>query len=222
MSVPPPTREINVLGDFDRLDQEVIEAAKTFPAATLHEAAGGIGALPEAIRPIFPCFHVCGSAITVHSPAGDNLWLHKALYVASPGDVLVVSVSGAYAHGYWGEIMSTAAKIRGLGGLVIDGCVRDLPLLERIGFPVFARGLCIRGTKKDREARGWINAPTLFGDVTVFPGDLVVGDSDGVVCIPRVKALKAISASRAREESESEALQRLAAGETTLNIFGWA
>jgi 4-hydroxy-4-methyl-2-oxoglutarate aldolase len=173
------------------------------------------------IKPIAKSFRLSGPALTVHSPGGDNLWLHRALYVAKPGDVLVVSVSGAYNHGYWGEIMSTAAKHRGLAGLMINGCVRDGVLLEKIGFPVFARGLCIRGTGKDFDARGWINAPTRFGDVTVMPGDLIVGDGDGVVCIPRERAAEVVTASRAREQSEALVLERLNAGETTLSIFGW-
>jgi 4-hydroxy-4-methyl-2-oxoglutarate aldolase len=147
--------------------------------------------------------------------------LHRALYAAQPGDVLVVSVGGAYNHGYWGEIMSTAAKHRGLAGLVIDGCVRDAVLLETIGFPVFARGLCIRGTGKDFGARGWINAPTLFDDVTVSPGDLIVGDGDGVVSIPRARAAEVVMSSREREQTEARVLERLNAGETTLSIFGW-
>jgi 4-hydroxy-4-methyl-2-oxoglutarate aldolase len=207
--------------NIQRVGRDAIEAAATLPTATLHEAAGKIGALPHAIKPVGTSFRVSGPALTVHSPGGDNLWLHRALYAAEAGDVLVVSVNGAYNHGYWGEIMSTAAKHRGLAGLVIDGCVRDGVLLEQIGFPVFARGLCIRGTGKDFDARGWINAPTLFDDVTVIPGDLIVGDADGVVCIPCLRADEIVRASRAREDAEALAIERLEAGETTLSIFGW-
>jgi 4-hydroxy-4-methyl-2-oxoglutarate aldolase len=207
--------------NIERVGRDVIEAAAAFPTATLHETAGKIGALPHAIKPVEKSFRVSGPALTVHSPGGDNLWLHRALYAAEPGDVLVVSVSGAYNHGYWGEIMSTAAKHRGLAGLVIDGCVRDGMLLETIGFPVFARGLCIRGTGKDFDACGWINAPTLFDDVTVMPGDLIVGDADGVMCIPRIHADEVVRTSRAREEAEALAIERLNAGETTLSIFAW-
>ena len=132
--------------DIDRVSADVVAAARTLPAATLHEAGGKIGALPSLIKPVAAAFRCCGPALTVHSPGGDNLWLHRALDIAQPGEVLVVDVSGAYDHGYWGEIMTTMAKARGLAGLVIDGCVRDGVLLEQIGFPVFARGLCIRGT----------------------------------------------------------------------------
>ncbi|WP_028228543.1 4-carboxy-4-hydroxy-2-oxoadipate aldolase/oxaloacetate decarboxylase [Paraburkholderia ferrariae] len=207
--------------DIQRPDIELIQAASRLPSATLHEAAGKIGALPAAIQPVAPDFKICGPAVTVHSPGGDNLWLHRAIYAAQPGDVLVVSVSDAYEHGYWGEIMSTAAKVRGLAGLVINGCVRDQRLLSEIGFPVFSRGLCIRGTGKDFGARGWINAPTRFDDVTVNAGDLIVADEDGVVCIPREQAAQAIIAAEAREAAEAEQLKRLGVGESTLSIFGW-
>src|SRR5690606_19828681 len=135
--------------------------------------------------PVAPAFTLCGPAVTVHSPGGDNLWLHRAIYLAQPGDVLVVHVSETPDFGYWGEIMSEAAKVRQLGGLVIDGGIRDVRALERVGFPVFAQGVCIRGTGKDYGARGWINHPIQLGSLVVQAGDLVVGDADGVVVLPR-------------------------------------
>jgi 4-hydroxy-4-methyl-2-oxoglutarate aldolase len=132
-----------------------------------------------------------------------------------------VHVSGAYEHGYWGEIMTTMAKARGLAGLVIDGCVRDGVLLEQIGFPVFARGLCIRGTGKDYGAMGWLNAPVLIGDVTVSAGDLVVGDADGVVVVPRLRAAEVVAKSQQRERDEAAILKRLQAGESTMQVYGF-
>lgn len=206
---------------IERIEPALLKAAAALPSATLHEAAGKIGALPAAIKPVARNFTVCGPAVTVHAPGGDNLWLHRAIYAAQPGDVLVVHVNEQYEHGYWGEIMSAAAQTQQLGGLVIDGCVRDGALLEDIGFPVFARGLCIRGTSKDFSARGWINAPTRFGDVVVNPGDLIAGDIDGVVCIPRQCAGEVIQASIGREAAEASQLSRIRAGESTLDIFGW-
>jgi len=207
--------------NFERVTPNLVDAAARFPSSTLHEAAGKIGALDSAIKPVDPSFRACGPAITVHSPPGDNLWVHRAIYAARPGDVLVVYVSGKYEYGYWGEIMSTAAKVRGLAGMVIDGCVRDGELLKTIGFPIFARGLCIRGTGKDFGARGWINAPTLFGDVTVSAGDLVLADTDGVVAVPRLQAAAAVEAAAKREAHEQQILKRLQAGEATLDIYGW-
>jgi len=207
--------------DFERVSPDTVAAARALPAATLHEAGGKIGALPSAIKPVAPSFRCCGPALTVHSPGGDNLWLHRALDIARPGDVLVVHVSGAYEHGYWGEIMTTMAKVRRLAGLVIDGCVRDGTLLEQIGFPVFARGLCIRGTGKDYGAIGWIDEPVLIGDVTVSAGDLVVGDGDGVVAVPRLQAAGVVEKSLRRERDEAAILERLQAGESTMQVYGF-
>ncbi|MGE0116234.1 MAG: 4-carboxy-4-hydroxy-2-oxoadipate aldolase/oxaloacetate decarboxylase [Steroidobacteraceae bacterium] len=204
-----------------RPERALIDAAGKFGTATLHEAAGKIGALPWQIKPVAPSFRLCGPAVPVHSPGGDNLWLHRAIYAAEPGDVLVVHVSGKYDHGYWGEIMSTAARARKLGGLVIDGCVRDGGLLEKLGFPVFARGLCIRGTGKDFGARGWINHPVLFGDVVVNAGDVIVGDDDGVVAIPQTQLVQVIAASQKREDHEAETMRQLEAGKSTLDLYGW-
>lgn len=207
--------------DFERVAPDVAAAARELPTATLHEAGGKIGALPSAIKPVGRAMRACGPALTVHSPPGDNLWLHRALAVARPGDVLVVHASGAFEHGYWGEIMSTMAQARGLAGLVIDGCVRDGALLEQIGFPVFSRGLCIRGTGKDYGAIGWIGAPLLIGDVAVHAGDLVAADGDGVCVLPRGRAAEVVERSRRREAEEAAILQRLRAGESTLQVYGF-
>jgi 4-hydroxy-4-methyl-2-oxoglutarate aldolase len=198
-----------------------VERAARLGTATLHEASGRIGALPSLIKPAAPSFRLAGPAFTVHSPANDNLWIHRAMAVANPGDVLVVYAGGHYEAGYWGEIMSTAAAASRLGGLVIDACVRDGGLLEGIGFPVFSRGLCIRGTGKDFGATGWLNQPVMMGDVLVSPGDLIVGDADGVVSIPRQETGGVLDASEAREATEQKILTRLHAGETTLNVYGF-
>lgn len=221
MSVDRLDPETSIRRNTERVPREVIEQARTYDAATLHEAAGKIGVLPPQIKPVASHFRVCGPAATVHSPGGDNLWLHRAIYAAEPGDVLVVHVSDKYDHGYWGEIMSTAAQVRGLGGLVIDGCVRDVSLLREMKFPVFARGLCIRGTGKDFGARGWVNYPVLMGGVTVQPGDLIVGDEDGVVAIPRDRAQQVLAAASRRSDQERDIVRRLQSGETTLKIYGW-
>jgi 4-hydroxy-4-methyl-2-oxoglutarate aldolase len=207
--------------DFERPDPALVKRAAAFGTATLHEAGGKIGALASAIKPMHPSFSIAGPAFTVHSPPGDNLWLHRAIAIAKPGDVLVVFTEGVYEHGYWGEIMSTAGNAAKLGGLVIDGCVRDGALLGKVGFPVFARGLCIRGTGKDFAARGWINHPLLLGDVTVEAGDLIVGDTDGVVAIPRAKIETVVQKSREREDKEAETMRQLTAGQKSIDLDGW-
>ena len=207
--------------EIDRVDPGLIARARALPSATLHEAGGRVGALPPAIKPVHPAMKLCGSAVTVHSPGGDNLWIHRALYVAKPGDVLVVYANDVHDYGYWGEIMSTAAQVRSLGGLVIAGGVRDIDLLESIGFPVFATGLCIRGTGKDHLARGWVNHPVLLGDITVHAGDLVLGDRDGVVVIGREHAAEVVQAAEQREAKETDVLKRIAAGERTLELYNF-
>jgi len=203
------------------IPSELLERARKLPTASLHEAGGKIGNLPSAIKPVAPAFRVCGPALTVHGPGGDNVWIHRAIYAANPGDVLVVCTNETFEHGYWGEIMSAAALQRGLGGLVIDGCVRDGELLREFGFPVFARGLCIRGTGKDVDAVAWINQPVLIGDITVCAGDLVVGDNDGVVVIPHARIAEVIERAEQRERDEEHIVQRIRAGESTLAIYGW-
>lgn len=207
--------------DVPRLPAALIAQARTLPTPTLHEAGKKIGALPSAIKPVSPTFKTCGQALTVHSPGGDNLWLHRALAIAQPGDVMVVFANGAYEHGYWGEIMGTMAQQRRLAGLVIDACVRDGALIAQMGFPVFSRGLCIRGTGKDFGATGWINHPVMIGDITVHAGDLVVGDGDGVVVIPQAQAAEVVAAGVRREHEEAQICQRLLAGETTMAVYGW-
>lgn len=193
-----------------------------FDSATLHEAAGKIGALPSAIKPIAPGMRLQGPAFTVSSPPGNNLWLHRAIAEASPGDVLVVEVGSHYEAGYWGEIMTVAAQARGVVGVVIDGCVRDGEQIAALRFPLCSRGLCIRGTEKDAEPPGTLNEPIEIGDVTITPGDLVVGDGDGVVVIPSDRVEDVFAKSRERLDEEAAVMERLRQGETTLDIYGWS
>ena len=209
-----------VRAKIDRVPVNLVKSACGLGAATLHEAGGRIGALPHTIKPLIDAFTVCGPAVTVSGPSGDNLWLHRAIYVAQPGDVLVAYVSGGYGYGYWGDIMTTAARQRGLGGLVIDACVRDGAVLRKAGFPIFSRGLALRGTGKDFGATGCINHCVLIGEITVTPGDLVVGDLDGVVVLPRERVGAILEAAQAREAKEADVLQQLASGARTLDIYG--
>ncbi len=200
-------------------DPAIIQRAAQFSAATLSEALGKGGTLPSSIKPISAGMKVCGAAITVSSPRADNLTLHQAIYLARPGDVMVVEVSGFDEAGYWGDIMTHAALERRLAGLVIDGCVRDADDVERAGFSVFARGLCVRSTSK--HGGGFINRPIKIGEVTIAPGDIVVGDRDGVVVIPQLEVDRVIAAAEQREQCEQQIRKELAAGKTTLEIYGW-
>ena len=201
---------------------EQLAAAKKLGAATLHEAAGRIGALPSAIKPVSPDMRIAGPAFTVHIPPGDNLWIHHALYAAAPGDVLVVSTSGGIEWGYWGDILNSAAIAQGLGGLIIDGGVRDSAALIDMPFPVFSNGICIRGTIKGYEARSWLRRPIQIGDVVIAQGDLVVGDRDGVVAIPADMVADTLAAGNAREADETAKIAKIQAGERTVDLYGFA
>jgi len=205
------------------MDREMLQEAARLGAATIYEASGQKGALPSAIKPISPAMRAAGPAFTVATPPGNNLWIHRALAAAAWGDVLVVVVatSGHYEAGYWGDIMTVAALERGIAGLVIDGGVRDSQAIARLQFPVFARGLSIRGTGKDATAPGSLQQPITLGDATVEPGDLIVGDADGVVVISRAKVTEVLEKARERERHEAEVMERLRKGETTLDIYGW-
>jgi 4-hydroxy-4-methyl-2-oxoglutarate aldolase len=192
----------------------------TLPSATLHEAAGRTGALPSRIRPAYPGARLAGPAYPVVCAAGDNLWLHRAVYEASPGDVLVVVPTRDDDYGYWGEILSAAAISRGLGGLVIDGGVRDTELLAEAGFPVFSSSICIRGTVKDPTAPGGTPPAVTIGEVVISRADIVVGDADGLVRIGREDVDSVVLAAIEREAKEARILESIRAGKSTLDLFG--
>lgn len=199
---------------------QIAEAAR-LGAATLHEAAGRIGALPSAIKPVAPDMAVAGPAFTVHIPAGDNLWIHRALYQAAPGDVLVVSTSGGHEWGYWGDILNEAAMAQRLGGLVIDGGVRDIAGLSTMAFPVFSNGICLNGTIKGYDATAWTRQPIRIGEVVVAQGDLIVGDRDGVVVLPASRVADALVAGDRRERDEADKIARIRSGARTLDLYGF-
>jgi len=199
------------MNDIQRLSQ--------FSTATIHEALGKWGNLPSAIKPIHPRMKICGPAYTVKTMPRDNVLLHRAYAYAQPGDVLVVNCSGFYEAGYWGDLMSLGAHTKGIAGLVIDGCIRDADDIEAMGFPVFSRGLCIRGTSNVGE--GSLQEPILMGDFMVHPGDYIVGDRDGVVVVPKERLEEAIEKATAREAKEENVRTQLRLGKTSLEIYGW-
>jgi 4-hydroxy-4-methyl-2-oxoglutarate aldolase len=201
------------------IDTALLAMAAKLSAATLHEAAHKAGALPAAIKPVDTAMRLCGRAFPVKCPPGDNLWIHRALAQAGPGDVLVVSVGEGVEFGYWGEIMGAAAKSRGISGLVISGGVRDVEALRRLGLPTFSACVSIRGTVKDRAGDGAIGEPVRIGDIAISRGDLVVGDADGVVVLTPDVACAAVVASFARDEQEAAIIERVRAGALTLDVY---
>lgn len=204
---------------FPRPDAALLDAYRTQAAATLHEAMGKRGAMSFPIKPLYAGMKVCGPALTVRCAPGDNLMVHAAMSLIEPGDVLVVDFHGNTEAGPWGDVLTAAAQARGVAGLVIDGCVRDAALIRQMGFPVFARGTNMKGTTKMVPA-GDVNVPIVCGSVPVQPGDIVVGDDDGVVVVPQAEAAEVLEKARARDRLEDEMVARIRAGETTVQVLG--
>lgn len=202
---------------FERSDPALIAAIAAFSPATLHEAMGQKGAMAFAIKPLYPGMLVCGPAFTVSCGPSDNLMIHAALTRARPGDVLVVDFKGMTGVGPWGDILTTAALSRGIAGLVIDGCVRDARSIQEMAFPVFARGTNLKGTTK--MLPGDLDVPIVCGSVLVNPGDIVVGDDDGVVVVPKAEAAAVLDRARERERREEDIRRQIRAGRTTVELF---
>lgn len=201
----------------ERVSPESVDDARNLAAATLYEAAGQRGALEPAIRQMAPGLSVCGPAFTIRCQPGDNLTLHAAVAHASSGDILVADVGDFADAGHWGEILTVAAISRNLSGLVINGGVRDITALPRLGFPVFARAVSMKATTK--RIRGLLNHPVVCGGVAIEPGDLIVGDEDGVVAIARSEVDAVIARAREREDREALMMERLRQGDLTLDLL---
>ena len=197
---------------------EYFNNVEDFSSASLHEAADRIGALPSNIKPVAPSMRVFGPAFPVKCSPGNNIALHHAIYAAETGDVLVVDVGDGTEFGYWGEIMTVAAQSRDLAGIVIAGGVRDVTVLRESDFPVFSGAVCIRGTEKDM-TNSSVGKDILIGDVRVRRGDVVFGDADGVVVLPRGGAEEIIESSKARDAAEIQYKEQLRQGATTLGIY---
>ena len=206
----------HVVTNVCRPELGVVEAFAELGAATVYEAAGRVGSVDPRIKPLARGVRLLGPALTVRCHPRDNLMLHKALQVARPGDVLVATTEGYPDAGYWGGLMTVSAMTRRLGGLAIDGCVRDSQQIIDLGFPVFCRGTCIRGTTKG--VLGCVNHEVLFGDVMVAPGDLVLGDDDGIVIVARKDIEKVLAASRDRRENERLKEERLERGVSSVEL----
>ena len=189
-----------------------------FDPATLFEAAGRQGMIDPAIRPAWRGAKICGVAATVECPPGDNLMLHLAVAEADEEVVLVANVSSFLLAGAWGEVLTVAAQARGIVGLVIDGAVRDIDAIERLGFPIFSRGLAIGACSKERP--GKLNQPVQIGGVTVRPGDIIVGHSDGLVVVDRTRADEVYENAAKRQHKEAEMIEQLRRGRTTVELLG--
>ncbi|MBZ5586268.1 MAG: RraA family protein [Acidobacteriia bacterium] len=189
-----------------------------FDPATLYEASGRRGAVDPAIRPAWPGARICGVACTVECPPGDNLMMHYAVAAARPGMVIVAAMECYLLAGAWGEILTAAAQAKGVAGVAVDGAVRDTVSIAARGFPLFSRGIAIGACTKER--RGKLDVPIQFGGVTVRPGDIIVGDADGLVVVDQDRAGEVLRAAEARQEREAEIMKALAQGKTTVELLG--
>ena len=201
-----------------RADAEDIRRLGAAGVATVHEAQGRIGLLRPYMRPVYPSARVAGSAVTVLCGAGDNLMIHAAIAVVQPGDVLVVSTLEESTHGMFGELLAESCRAHGVVGLVIDAGVRDITEITALGFPVWSRAVSAQGTSKT--IAGSVNVPILCAGASVAPGDVVVGDADGVVVVPRERASAVVTAVDERLAKEERTRARLKAGELGLDIYG--
>lgn len=210
---------VHVIKNIPSCDASVIEALSQQSSATVHEAMGRIGALDMNIKPIARGMKLCGRAVTVGCHTGDNLMLIKAVSMIKPGDVLAVNMGRGYFSGPFGEVLAVECMARGCGGLIFDGPVRDSRELIEMGINVFSSGLSIFGTSK--ATLGTINHPITIGGQIVCPGDVLLGDDDGVVVIKNADAKKALELSQARVEKEEAVIKRLRAGESLFDIYGY-
>lgn len=188
--------------------------------ATVHEAAGRIGALSSALKAIAPGMKLSGPAFPFSLKPGDNLAIHEAVYAAPAGSVLVIDAYDFLESGPFGEIIAVAAQVRGIAGLVTSGSVRDRDAIAALGFPVFAKGLSVKGTDKLVPAR--LGGPVVIDSVVVNPGDWVLGDADGVVVIPARSAEAVLQRSIEREAKERTIIERIRQGARTLDVYNFA
>jgi 4-hydroxy-4-methyl-2-oxoglutarate aldolase len=196
--------------EFDRIPKHTLERARSFQAAILCDVAGRRGTMHSRIRALNPKMSICGPAFTVEVRPGDNLMFHVALAVAKPGDVIVVDGKNDQTCALFGDLMVTQAAAAKLGGFVVDAASRDTESLAQGDFPVFAAGLNPCGPTKGLPGR--MSIPVSVGGVSVSPGDLIVGDVDGVVVIPRLEIEAVLEAATKKVAAEKQRIDEIEAG----------
>jgi len=207
---------IHVKTKFDRPSEDAVQRLSKFSSATVHEAQGRKGALSSRIKPIDRSMSFCGPAVTVVCAPRDNLMLQVAIHYAQKGDVVLVAAGEYEEAGTFGDVLGNAMKAKGLAGMVTDSGVRDTKDLIELGLPVFSGSVCIKGTVK--ETIGPINHPLVFGDEIVYPGDVLLGDADGVVVVRKDEIEEVIRLSQARVDAEDDLIRRYKEGGTTIEL----
>src|SRR5580658_7032784 len=207
-----------IVRQIPRPDPQAVKVLGELGVATIHEAQGRTGVMLPYMRPIYPSARVSGPAVTVSCHPGDNLMIHAAVEVCKPGDVLVVSTLSESSDGMFGDLLGTSCQAHGVAGLIIDAGVRDTTDLTAMKFPIWSKAISAQGTVK--ASAGSVNVPVVCAGVLVNPGDVMVGDADGVVVVPREAAADVAKAAQQRIAKEEKTRERLAKGELGVDFYG--